>query len=61
MNWFEGSIPDAINEAKRRSLVFVVVITGDDAQSTELLSTWDDPHVTEAAQGCVAIRLHDKR
>lgn len=60
MNWFEGSIPDAINEAKRRSLVFVVVITGDDAQSTELLSTWDDPRVSEAAQGCVAIKLHSQ-
>ncbi|XP_055008084.1 UBX domain-containing protein 4 [Boleophthalmus pectinirostris] len=60
MNWFEGSIPDAINEAKRRSLVFVVVITGDDAQSRELLSTWDDPGVTEAARDCVAIKLHDK-
>lgn len=57
MNWFNGSIPDAINEAKRRGLVFVVVITGDDAQSSELLSTWDDPRVSEAAQGCVAIRL----
>lgn len=60
MNWFEGSIPDAINEAKRRSLVFVVVITGDDAQSTELLSTWDDPRVSEAAQGCVAIKLNSQ-
>ncbi|XP_072301475.1 UBX domain-containing protein 4 [Eucyclogobius newberryi] len=60
MKWFEGSIPDAINEAKRRGLVFVVVITGDDAQSAELLSTWDHQDVMEAAQGCVAIKLTDK-
>lgn len=61
MNWFEGSIPDAINEAKRLSLVFVVVITGDDGRSTELLSTWDDPQVSEAAQSCcIAIKLDDK-
>lgn len=29
MLWFEGSIPEAINSAKGRGLVFVVVITGN--------------------------------
>ncbi|CAL1581339.1 unnamed protein product [Knipowitschia caucasica] len=60
MKWFKGSIPDAILEAKRRGRVFVVLITGDDPQSTELLSTWDEPRVTEAAEGCVAIKLDCK-
>lgn len=57
MKWFDGSIPEAIAEAKRCGRVFVVVITGDDAQSSELLSTWNQPQVVEAAQDCVAIRL----
>ncbi|XP_030580319.1 UBX domain-containing protein 4 isoform X2 [Archocentrus centrarchus] len=61
MLWFEGSIPDAINSAKHRSLVFVVVITGEDEQSAQLMSSWEDDRVSEAAQKCcVAIKVEAK-
>ncbi|XP_044221426.1 UBX domain-containing protein 4 isoform X2 [Thunnus albacares] len=61
MLWFEGSIPEAINSAKERSLVFVVVITGEDEQSTQLMSSWEDDRVSEAAQNCcVAIKVDAK-
>ncbi|KAF3842702.1 hypothetical protein F7725_001551, partial [Dissostichus mawsoni] len=62
MFWFDGSIPDAINLAKLRSSVFVVVITGGDEQSTQLMSSWEDDRVSEAAHNCcVAIQVNDKR
>lgn len=61
MIWFEGSIPDAISSAKRQSLVFVVVITGEDEQSAQLMSSWEDDRVSEAAQKCcVAIKVDAK-
>ncbi|XP_051259258.1 UBX domain-containing protein 4 isoform X2 [Dicentrarchus labrax] len=61
MLWFEGSIPDAINSAKQRSCVFVVVITGQDEQSAQLMSSWEDDKVSEAAQNsCVAIKVDAK-
>lgn len=61
MIWFDGSIPDAINEAKQRSSVFVVVITGEDDQSAQLMSSWEDDRVSEAAHNCcVAIKVDAK-
>ncbi|KAM7406807.1 hypothetical protein PAMA_002838 [Pampus argenteus] len=61
MLWFEGSIPEAINLAKQRGLVFVVVITGEDEQSTQLMAGWEDDRVSEAAQNnCVAIKVDAK-
>ncbi|KAM9347818.1 UBX domain-containing protein 4 isoform 2-T2 [Symphorus nematophorus] len=61
MLWFDGSIPDAIHSAKQRSCVFVVVITGEDEQSAQLMSSWEDSKVSEAAQNCcVAIRVDAK-
>ncbi|KAK5861611.1 hypothetical protein PBY51_022994 [Eleginops maclovinus] len=61
MLWFEGSIPDAINLAKQRSSVFVVVITGGDEQSAQLMSSWEDDRVSEAAHNsCVAIKVNAK-
>uniref|UniRef100_A0A8C6UWA1 Uncharacterized protein n=1 Tax=Neogobius melanostomus TaxID=47308 RepID=A0A8C6UWA1_9GOBI len=44
-----------------RFRIWSCCVSGDDAQSTELLSTWDDPQVSEAAQGCVAIKLNSQR
>ncbi|KAK5601964.1 hypothetical protein CRENBAI_018399 [Crenichthys baileyi] len=62
MLWFEGSIPEAINSAKHRSLVFVVVIAGEDEQSKQLMSSWEDDRVSEEAQNCcVAIKVDAKR
>ncbi|XP_047227391.1 UBX domain-containing protein 4 isoform X2 [Girardinichthys multiradiatus] len=61
MLWFEGSIPEAINAAKQRSLVFVVVIAGKDEQSKQLMSSWEDDCVSEEAQNCcVAIKVDAK-
>uniref|UniRef100_A0A8C2D3X3 UBX domain-containing protein 4 n=1 Tax=Cyprinus carpio TaxID=7962 RepID=A0A8C2D3X3_CYPCA len=58
MRWFEGSIPAAIAAAKERRCVFVVVITGSDGQSAQLMSGWETDSVSEVAQNCcVAIRL----
>ncbi|KAM8857601.1 UBX domain-containing protein 4 [Synchiropus picturatus] len=58
MHWFGGSIPDAINSAKQRGYIFVVVITGDDELSTQLRCSWEDDKVAEAAQSCcVAIKV----
>ncbi|KAM8749746.1 UBX domain-containing protein 4 isoform 1-T1 [Acanthopagrus schlegelii] len=61
MLWFEGSIPDAIISAKQQSCVFVVVISGEDEQSAQLMSSWEDDRVSEAAQNCcVAIKVDAK-
>ncbi|XP_056322012.1 UBX domain-containing protein 4 isoform X2 [Danio aesculapii] len=58
MRWFEGSIPAAIATAKQRRSVFVVVITGSDDQSRQLISSWETAGVSEVAQNCcVAIRV----
>ncbi|XP_040057194.2 UBX domain-containing protein 4 isoform X3 [Gasterosteus aculeatus] len=61
MLWFEGSIPDAINLAKQRSCVFVVVITGTDDLSGQLIASWEDDKVSEEAKNCcVTIRVDAK-
>ncbi|KAM9802256.1 UBX domain-containing protein 4 isoform 3-T3 [Syngnathus typhle] len=58
MIWFSGSIPDAINLAKQRKFVFVIVITGNDEQSANLIASWEDDSVAETAQKCcVAIKI----
>ncbi|KAM4609215.1 UBX domain-containing protein 4 isoform 2-T2 [Polymixia lowei] len=60
MLWFEGSIPAAITSAKQQSFIFVVVITGEDEQSAQLMSSWEDDNVSQAAQNCVAIKVDAK-
>ncbi|XP_049583656.1 UBX domain-containing protein 4 isoform X2 [Syngnathus scovelli] len=58
MIWFSGSIPDAIDLAKQRKFVFVIVITGNDEQSANLIASWEDDSVAETAQKCcVAIKI----
>ncbi|KAM6984987.1 UBX domain-containing protein 4 [Aplochiton taeniatus] len=58
MLWFEGSIPEAIASAKQQSFIFVVVITGEDEQSAQMISSWEDDTVSEAAKNCcVAIKI----
>ncbi|XP_035265191.1 UBX domain-containing protein 4-like [Anguilla anguilla] len=58
MIWFEGAIPAAIVSAKQQNAIFVVVITGDDAQSAQMLSCWEDDSVAEATNNsCVAIKI----
>ncbi|KAJ3591545.1 hypothetical protein NHX12_006678 [Muraenolepis orangiensis] len=61
MRWFQGSIPAAIASAKHQSLVFVVVITGEDELSAQLQSSWEEDQVSEAAHNCcVAIKVDAK-
>ncbi|TRZ02358.1 hypothetical protein DNTS_019008 [Danionella cerebrum] len=58
MRWFEGSIPAAIAAAKQRKCVFVVVITGNDDLSRQLIASWETSTVSEVAQNCcVAIQV----
>ncbi|XP_032813029.2 UBX domain-containing protein 4 isoform X1 [Petromyzon marinus] len=58
MLWFDGAIPAAIAEAKKKKFIFVVFICGDDEESVAMSASWEDPEVTEAAaQACVAIKL----
>ncbi|KAJ8349809.1 hypothetical protein SKAU_G00249390 [Synaphobranchus kaupii] len=61
MLWFDGTIPAAIISAKQENSVFVVVITGDDEQSTQMMSSWDDDRVAQATENCfVAIKIDAK-
>ncbi|MCJ8732228.1 hypothetical protein PDJAM_G00208890 [Pangasius djambal] len=61
MRWFEGSIPAAIATSKQHGSVFVVVIAGDDEQSKQMLSSWEDERVAELTNNCfVAIKVDAK-
>ncbi|MGH0142106.1 UNVERIFIED_CONTAM: hypothetical protein FKN15_041280 [Acipenser sinensis] len=61
MLWFEGFIPAAIASAKQKNSVFVVFIAGEDDQSTQMLSSWEDEKVAEAtSQSFVAIKIDAK-
>ncbi|XP_010525819.1 PREDICTED: plant UBX domain-containing protein 11 isoform X2 [Tarenaya hassleriana] len=57
---FKGSIPEAIFEAKRQKKLFVVYISGEDAESAKLSeSTWADAKVAESLSKCCVL-LHIK-
>ncbi|XP_027679071.2 UBX domain-containing protein 4 isoform X1 [Chelonia mydas] len=61
MLWFRGTIPAAIAAAKEQSSVFVVFVSGDDEQSTQMAASWEDQKVTEAASDdFVAIKIDIK-
>ncbi|XP_048222603.1 UBX domain-containing protein 4 [Perognathus longimembris pacificus] len=61
MLWFQGAIPAAIASAKRSGSVFVVFVTGDDEQSTQMAARWEDEKVTEASSNSfVAIKIDTK-
>ncbi|XP_048833918.1 UBX domain-containing protein 4-like isoform X11 [Brienomyrus brachyistius] len=61
MRWFEGSIPAAIASAKQQNAVFLVVITGEDEQSSQMTASWEDDRVAEATRSSfVAIKLDAK-
>ncbi|XP_062390718.1 UBX domain-containing protein 4 [Sardina pilchardus] len=61
MLWFDGSIPAAIAAAKQQNAVFVVVITGDDELSAQMMSSWEDEQVSEASNNSfVAIKVDAK-
>nr|XP_023677409.1 UBX domain-containing protein 4 [Paramormyrops kingsleyae] len=61
MRWFEGSIPAAIASAKQQNAVFLVVITGEDEQSSQMTASWEDDSVAEATRSSfVAIKVDAK-
>ncbi|KAM7132712.1 LOW QUALITY PROTEIN: UBX domain-containing protein 4-like [Molossus nigricans] len=61
MLWFQGAIPAAIAWAKRSCAVFVVLVAGDDEQSTLMAASREDEKVTEATSNSfVAIKIDTK-
>ncbi|XP_004703939.1 UBX domain-containing protein 4 [Echinops telfairi] len=61
MLWFQGSIPSAIALAKSNGSVFVVFVSGNDEQSTQMAACWEDEKVTEASSDSfVAIKIDTK-
>ncbi|KAL9967488.1 hypothetical protein ACROYT_G025719 [Oculina patagonica] len=62
MYWFTGSIPEAIGESRRKGLVFIVYIEGDNEDTQNMNTTWEDPKVAEtlSKERCVAIKLDHK-
>lgn len=59
MQWFEGSIPEAIAESKRNKSLFVVYIEGENEDTEKMNATWNDPKVSPvfSKDKCVAIKL----
>ncbi|XP_048781134.2 UBX domain-containing protein 4-like [Ostrea edulis] len=59
MNWFSGSIPDAIQRSKRQKVVFIVYIYGQNDMSTEMDKVWNETDVVSTcnSNGCVAIKI----
>ncbi|XP_067843320.1 UBX domain-containing protein 4 [Heptranchias perlo] len=61
MRWFDGTIPAAIAFAKQHNAVFIVFITGDDEQSTQMATSWEAEGVAEATvNSFVAIKIDAK-
>ncbi|XP_061178225.1 UBX domain-containing protein 4-like [Saccostrea echinata] len=59
MNWFNGSIPEAIQRSKQQKVLFIVYIYGQNDMSTEMDKVWNDPEVLTLcnSSGSVAIKL----
>ena len=49
MLWFPGTIQVTITLAKTSSMVFMVFVTGNEEQSTQMAASWEDDKVTEAS------------
>ena len=57
MNWFKGSIPEAIGASRQKKCIFVVVITNEEESSTQLLANLEDPQVSQVFNQFVSIHL----
>lgn len=57
-----GSIPEAIGESRRKGLVFIVFVEGDNEGTQKMNLTWSDPKIAEtlSKEKCVAIKLDHK-
>ena len=57
MDWFKGSIIEAITASRQRKCLFVVVIAGDDESSKQLLERLNDDEVSQIFKNFVSISL----
>ena len=59
MEWFSGSVPEAVAEAKRNNKLFLVYIEGSDDMSKTMTDTYNDAAVAQklSAKDIVAIKL----
>ncbi|XP_022286470.2 UBX domain-containing protein 4-like [Crassostrea virginica] len=59
MNWFSGSIPDAIQRSKQQKRLFIVYIYGQNDMTTAMDKVWNDEEVIKICNeaGCVAIKM----
>jgi len=59
MRWFQGTISEAISEAKLKKAVFVVFVSGDDERSVNMNRTFENDEVSNQLEraGCVAVKL----
>ncbi|KAG8187705.1 hypothetical protein JTE90_000171 [Oedothorax gibbosus] len=59
MEWYSGSIPEAVNEAKRNNKLFLVYIEGTDDMSKSMTDSYNDPGVAGklSSQNIVALKL----
>lgn len=62
MEWFTGSIPEAIRESRQKGLVFIVYIEGDNEETQKMNSSWAGSKIAEtlSKERCVAIKLDHK-
>ncbi|XP_006478858.2 plant UBX domain-containing protein 11 isoform X2 [Citrus sinensis] len=58
---YKGSIPEAINEAKKQKKLFVVYISGEDTESNNLENTtWTDLKVAESvSKYCILLHIRE--
>nr|XP_011462624.1 PREDICTED: UBX domain-containing protein 4 isoform X1 [Fragaria vesca subsp. vesca] len=59
---YKGSIPEAINEAKKQRKLFVVYISGQDSESSRLEnSTWTDVNVGDSvSKYCILLHIPEE-
>lgn len=58
MRWHQGTIPDAINQAKLKQAIFLVFVSGNDEQSQKMSETLEDLGISaKLEENCVALKL----
>jgi len=55
MNWFQGSIPEAISASRSKKTMFVVVVTSEDETSNKLLANLEESSIAEFFNSFVTI------
>ncbi|XP_068670845.1 UBX domain-containing protein 4-like isoform X2 [Montipora foliosa] len=62
MLWFKGSIPEAIVESRKKGLIFIVYIEGDNEETQKMNTTWADSKIAEtlSREKCIAVKLDHK-